>query len=185
MTSKEVISSETLEYKIIRVGEWVIKKPKPGFEFKVKTDAKMCEFLRGIVPETYYDEEHNWLIQRYVEGRPPTEEEFERIQEEIRRRGVIPRGITKRDVIVDRTGKIWVVDVGHFEPYEETWSEFAKTKPKLWKGKLPIREEEIKRMVNEVEEKDKERIEKAEREFKEVAEKFLEMVKKIRLSEER
>lgn len=36
-----------------------------------------------------------------------------------------------------------------------------------------------------MEEKDKERIEKAEREFKEVAEKFLEMVKKIRLSEER
>lgn len=118
----------TLEYDIERVNNFVVKKPRRGFEFKVERDVRVCNLLHDITPETCYDEKNNYLIQRDIEGRLPTDKEFEQIQEKIEERGVVPRGILKQDVIVDRNGKQWVVDVGDFEIMPETLPKFQKAK---------------------------------------------------------
>lgn len=111
-----------LEYKVYRYStDWVIKEPNPGFGFKVPFDAKRLEELGDIAPKTHYIKDRNVLLQRYIQGREATDDEVKQISLKIRERGYIPRGILPRDVIVDKYGKSWVVDVGNFasRKYEE------------------------------------------------------------------
>jgi len=114
-----------LEYNIKKINGCVVKIPRRGFEFKVERDAKLFNFLRDITPPTCYDNKRNIIIQKYIEGRNPTDKELEHIRKEIEMRGVIPRGITKSDVIIDKYGKFYLVDVGNFEIKA---SDYHKTK---------------------------------------------------------
>ena len=117
-----------LEYDIKKIGRFVIKKPKEGFEFKVKRDVKLLNFLKDITPPTCYDSKRNILIQKYIEGRHPTNDELEQISKEIEKRGVIPRGITKSDVIIDKSGKFYILDVGNFEIDKKALPKYQETK---------------------------------------------------------
>ena len=127
---EEVISTESLQYVVKRKGDWVIKIPKPGFSFQPLLDIEVIKKLGDIVPETHLEkiDDTYVLVQRYTEGRPATKEETERIADEIRKRGVIPRGLLPKDIIVDKTGRMWVVDVGNFE-IQQTYKPSEDTLP--------------------------------------------------------
>ena len=113
------IRKPSLEYEVELINSKVLKCPKRGFEFKVKTDYNILKNLGDLAPLTEYDEKRNCLIQEAVKGRFATEEELVQVCKLIRKKGYAPRGILSHDVIITPEGKFKVIDVGHFEKIKE------------------------------------------------------------------
>ncbi len=109
------IRKNSLEYNVSLENNYIIKRPNPGFEFKVKSDAMKFNELGDLAPETIYDEEHNILIQEPITGRFATEQEVLLASELARAKGWRATGLLPHDVIITPQEQIKIIDVGHFE----------------------------------------------------------------------
>jgi len=109
------IRKNSLEYVVKLKGKNVIKKPKPGFGFKVQTDALRLKNLGELAPRTRYDKKRNVLVQEAVHGRFATEKEVRKVSKMVEKRGYRSRGMLPHDIIVTPKGKYKVIDVGNFE----------------------------------------------------------------------
>ncbi len=111
-----LISKDTLQYIVYKDNGYVIKEPKPGFESYPSLDFNTIKKLKGIVPETQLvKRKGKWVLrQKFVLGMKGTESDVLIMQKRIRNRGVTPRGLLPQDIIVDKSGRKWVIDVGNF-----------------------------------------------------------------------
>ena len=109
------IRTPSLEYTVTLKGKNVIKKPKPGFGFKVKTDAMRLKNIGTLAPQTRYDKRRNILVQEAVHGRFATEKEVRKVSKMVEKKGYRSRGMLPHDIIVTPKGKYKVIDVGNFE----------------------------------------------------------------------
>lgn len=123
-----MIRKGSLEYDVEQIDGHVVKKPHESFEYKVERDAKICNMFPDLIPETCYDAENNHLIQRFIDGRDATSDELETVADEVRKHGIIPRGLLEHDVIVDKNDRAWLIDVGNFEILPEARHKFQETK---------------------------------------------------------
>lgn len=119
------IRAPSLEYEVTRVGEEVIKTPRPGFEVGVETASKVLDDLGDLAPKTVYDSTTNTLRQEVVKGRFATEDELVQVRQLIRERGYTARGLLPHDVIVTPAGEFKVIDVGNFEKVTEELAQFG------------------------------------------------------------
>ena len=170
-SGRTTISEDTLQYRVEREGDWVIKTPKPGFGIQLSVDIEFAKKLEGLVPETSLAQDDGvWVLrQRYVEGRLASEEETEEVRREIKERGVSPRGLLPQDIIVDADGRKWVVDVGNFESARKEKSLLVEKS--LTTRDIPPKEAVagIRKAEDELAAKLKKRLDKAARDFKRMA----------------
>ncbi len=68
------------------------------------------------MPETQLvKRKSKWVLrQKFVLGMKGTQSDVLTMQNKIRKRGVTPRGLLPQDIIVDKSGRKWVIDVGNF-----------------------------------------------------------------------
>ena len=120
------------EFKVWEIDEWVIKKAQlptrnvsgVGEVSFAKIVSKKYEKLKKLeldfIPETYYNEEHDVLIQIRIEDRMlqnNENNEFNRIKSEYekkREKAGFCRNfirIQKRNVMFDQNGKLWLFDL--------------------------------------------------------------------------
>ncbi len=104
------------EFVVRKCGNFALKMPRVHKD-QVYSSVAMAWHLRFIVPETWMV--GDMIVQRWIEGRRPTEEELHTIKTglitDVRARGVHPHDLKAKNIIIDGDGKSWVVDVGLFE----------------------------------------------------------------------
>lgn len=109
-----MIRQDSLEYDVIKRGNFVIKKPKHFGKFQSESDLKRLRQLGSLAPKTTITKE-GCLKQEFVDGRFANEEELIKASKLIKRKGLCPRGLLYHDVIITQNNKIKVIDVGGFE----------------------------------------------------------------------
>ncbi|MHA1449365.1 MAG: hypothetical protein ACTSP4_08100 [Candidatus Hodarchaeales archaeon] len=129
---------ESVQSKIWITDKWVVKKPKTRInqngkkEYYAKDVCERFERLKEIfrkehyyglyIPETYYDDTSNTLIQYYIDGESLNKrgkdcDLFQKLKKKLKDMEITPDLVNLRDrnVIKDESGRCWLIDLDHYQ----------------------------------------------------------------------